>query len=191
MSQCEIMKQNLLKEINDYMVHLLYIKDVNAVYEHISDMKTDKLNKSPNFVLIVECALYDSLVMALARLYDKSKKAKTIPGLIGKCLTEKYIFLCQESIEIKLNIFQNELVEDEDLANAIKILQERRDIYYAHNDNQYFGIKGNKDTTYLPMYKLWSLIRYTEKVLKYLLEQLSSEPLPKCKYDNDLEKLLR
>lgn len=187
MSRQEIMKQNLLTKINDYYDHLLYIKDVIAVSNDIGKVK----DKSPNFTLIVDCALYDSMAMALARLYDKSNQACTITALIDSCLKNACIFSnCNDVVE-KLNAFQRQLIEDKDLCDATDTLRNRRDYYYAHNDKKFFGAKGDKDKSYLPTYKLWALARYTEQVLVCLLTELSGQPLQQCKYNNDLENSLK
>ena len=84
MDQKEEMKKNLLEELDDYFMQLVYLKDLLSVEEDICDSR-EKLQCAPNFTLIVECALIDSYMIILMRLYDKSDKTQTIPNLIKKC----------------------------------------------------------------------------------------------------------
>ena len=81
MSQEEKMKENLIKDINGYFMQLVYIKDLINVSEDI-DKNEKNLKSAPNFALIISCALVDSYMLALMKLYDKSNKANTIPNLI-------------------------------------------------------------------------------------------------------------
>ena len=88
MDQKEEMKKNLLEELDDYFMQLVYLKDLLSVEEDICDSR-EKLQCAPNFTLIVECALIDSYMIILMRLYDKSDKTQTIPNLIKKCKKKK------------------------------------------------------------------------------------------------------
>lgn len=84
MNQKDEMTKNLLEELDDYFMQLVYLKDLLSVQKDI-EHSTEKLQYAPNFILIVECALSDSYMLVLMKLYDKSEKAKTIPNLIKKC----------------------------------------------------------------------------------------------------------
>lgn len=190
MCQKEKMKKDLLDEINAYISQLVYLEDVCNVYKHICVLE-DKLKSSPNFVLITEGALFECYSIAISRLYDKSEKAKTIPGLIKKCRKNVDLFSSKQNTLHRLEEFETKLKEDEDIATAISILQQRRDNIFAHNDKKYFGPKIKNDKTYLPNYKIWGLIAFTDEVLKYLFSQLSSDEISKTKYNNDLENLFK
>lgn len=189
MGQKEEMKKNLLEELDDYFMQLVYLKDLLSVEADIRDSR-EKLQCAPNFTLIVECALIDSYMIILMRLYDKSKKTQTIPNLIEKCKANNHLFPNQKDTLSKLKTFENTLSQDEYISYAIKTLRNRRDSIYAHNDKKYFGKKLVKDTSYLPMYNIWLLVNFTEEVLEYLSSQLSLEESRKTKYDKDLSKLL-
>ena len=172
MNQKEKMRKDLLDELDDYFMQLVYLKDLLSVEEDIHRSE-DRLQSAPNFTLIVECALIDSYMILLMKLYDKSDKTQTIPNLI------------------KLNDFETRLSKDEYISHAIKTLTSRRDSIYAHNDKKYFGKKLIKDTSDLKMYHIWALVNYTEEVLNYLFSHLSSnEEKRKTKYNQDLSNLL-
>lgn len=177
MDQKEEMKKNLLEELDDYFMQLVYLKDLLSVEEDICDSR-EKLQCAPNFTLIVECALIDSYMIILMRLYDKSDKTQTIPNLIKKCKKNICLFPTPNNTLSKLNEFETKLSQDEYIS------------LYAHNDKKYFGKKLVKDTSYLKMYHIWILVNFTEEVLNYLFSQLSSEESRKTKYDKDLSNLL-
>lgn len=188
MNQNEVMRNNLLKEVDNYFMQLVYIKDLLNVEKDMCKNK-EKLQYAPNFTLIVECALVDSYMMALMKLYDKSKKAQTIPNLITKCKRNSAIFNNPEDIVFKLIEFEDRLSQDEYLSQAIQVLRCRRDTIYAHNDKKYFGKKEIIDTSNLKMYHVWFLVNYTEDILNYLFSQLSSGEKRKIKYNQDLSNL--
>ena len=190
MNQKEKMRKYLLEELDDYFMQLVYLKDLLSVEEEIHRSE-DRLQSAPNFTLIVECALIDSYMMLLMKLYDKSDKTQTIPNLIKKCKNNIALFKAPNDTLSKLNEFEARLSQDDCISHAIKTLTNRRDSIYAHNDKKYFGKKLIKDTSYLKMYHIWNLVNYTEEVLNYLFSQLSSnEEKRKTKYDKDLSNLL-
>ncbi|MCW6088164.1 AbiU2 domain-containing protein [Clostridium sporogenes] len=190
MSQEEKMKKDLLDEVNAYISQLVYLKDVHAVYDHIDKLKP-KLQSAPNFTLITEAALIDSLMMTLARFYDKSEKAKTIPELIKKCKKNVNLFFPKQNTLPCLEKFETKLKEDEYIWTAIPVILHRRDSIFAHNDKKFFGEKIKNDKTYLPFYKIWALVDFTEEILNYLFSQLSSDERIKTKYNSDLENLFK
>lgn len=189
MNQKEKMIENLLSEIDGYFMNLVYLKDLIKVEEHItsSQMVSDV---APNFSLIVQCALIDSYNLCLMKLYDKSDEAKTIPNLIEKCKKNIRLFPVPTDALKELEDFEHELNNDEYLVQAVQVLRQRRDKFHAHNDKKYFGAKLANDTSYLPMYEIWFLTNFTEKVLSYLWEQLSDKKHREIKYNNDLDNLL-
>ncbi|HFL3266444.1 TPA: hypothetical protein ACG3I4_002393 [Clostridioides difficile] len=192
MKQNEEMKKNLLQEIDGYFMQLVYLKDLISVEEDI-DSHEEKMNCSPNFTLIVKCALSDSYMLALMKLYDKSEKAKTIPNLIRKCEENFFLFPSKDEALLKLKEFNTKLSENEDIKHAIETLRTRRDTFHVHNDKKYFGVKIQNDKTYLKKYHIWILRNFTEDVLNYICLQLSSQITRKTKYDKcdaDLEHLL-
>lgn len=188
MSTKEKMIEDFLKELNGYFMQLSYLKDMISVKTDMSLLK-EKMQHSPNFTLTVECALSDGYTLALMRLYDKSKETKTIPNLIEKCKENIHLFESKEDTKIKLEEFEAKLKDGTPIAKAIEILKLRRDTYYVHNDNKYFGEKLQEDKSYLPMYVICELRDFTEEVLEYLHSQLSQEEHRQTRYDKDLKNL--
>lgn len=190
MNQKEKMKKEFLEELDGYFMNFVYLKDMIQVEEHISGLQ--QVNElAPNFNLIVQCALIDSYMLSFMKLYDKSKQAKTIPGLIEKSKGYVKDFRKPDGAIEKLEEFEEKLKNDEDIVSAINTLRVRRDKYFVHNDDKYFGTKIENDETYLPKYKIWFLRDFTEEVLSYLWEQLSDEKHREVKYNKDLENLCK
>lgn len=138
--QKEKMKNDLLEEINGYFMQLVYMKDLINVSEDV-DKYEKNLESAPNFTLIIRCALIDSYMLTLMRLYDKSDKAKTIPNLIEKCKNNIHLFPSNNDTLSMLNKFQEKVSSDEFISHAIKTLITRRDSIFVHNDKKYFGEK--------------------------------------------------
>lgn len=184
------MKKNLLEEIDGYFMNLVYIKDLMQVYIDIDDSKIMN-DKAPNFSLITQCALIDSYMICLMKLYDKSEKAKTIPNLIKRCEKNLHLFKSPDDVSNKIKEFENILKKDENVVNPIRIMRIRRDQYYAHNDKKYFGERFKDDKSYLPTYSIWFLINFTNEVLSYFWNQLCDEEYRKTKYNSDLINLFR
>lgn len=196
MNQKEKMKNDLLEEINSYYRHFVYLKDIHKVFDHLNKMQLDesgkqKLHQAPNFFMIVECGLIDSFMISLARLYDNSEDAKTIQALIKKSKRNISLFNSNSDVRAKLEEFENEL-DDADgfISSAIETIKHRRDKMLVHNDKKYFQ-HPEKDNSHLPMYKIWMLIDFTEKLLNYLLQELSSESNLTTKYNEDLDNLFK
>lgn len=165
MSIDEKMKNDLADKINDFNVHLAYIQDLITVYNMILDFNEEAVSK--NFILVSTCGLYDSFMIALARLYDKSKSTETIQNLLNKCIENSHLINNDEYIQ-KLNTFNDKLTTDEYISDAVKTIGFRRDKIYAHNDKELFGKKIKSDKSFLPMYKIWALVCFTKEVLSYL-----------------------
>jgi hypothetical protein len=189
-TQKEKMKKDLLEDINGYFMQLVYIKDLINVSEDV-DKYEKKFESAPNFALVISCALVDSYMLALIKLYDKGDKAKTVPNLIEKCKKNIHLFRSNNDVLNKLNEFQEKITNDEFISHAIKILMTRRDSILVHNDKKFFGEKLKKDKSYLKMYHIWILRDFTEEVLNYLFSQLSSEETLKTKYNYDLCNLFK
>ena len=189
-TQKEKMKKDLLEEINGYFMQLVYMKDLINVSEDI-DKYEKKFESVPNFALVIRCALVDSYMLALIKLYDKSEQAKTIPNLIEKCKKNIHLFPANNDTLNKLNEFQEKITNDEFISHAIKTLITRRDSILVHNDKKYFGEKLKNDISYLKKYHIWILCDFTEEVLNYLFSQLSSEETLKTKYNCDLCNLFK
>jgi len=88
MNQKEVMRENLIEEINSYYDHYVYMADVMAVCEHIghfANFESNKLEIAPNFFKIVHAATIDCFNITFARLYDNSRQTKSIANLISKC----------------------------------------------------------------------------------------------------------
>ena len=191
MNQKEEMTKNLLEELDDYFMQLVYLKDLLSVQEDINH-STKKLQCSPNFTLIVECALSDSYMLVLMKLYDKSQKAKTIQNLIRKCKKNIVLFPSKNDTLAKLDEYETRILKDVFISHAIKTLMSRRDSYYAHNDKKYFGKNLVNDTSNFKMYHIEILVSFTEEVLDYLFSQLSTEKSRRNIKDNhDLNNLFR
>lgn len=163
MNQKEEMTKNLLEELDDYFMQLVYLKDLLSVQEDINH-STKKLQCSPNFTLIVECALSDSYMLVLMKLYDKSQKAKTIQNLIRKCKKNIVLFPSKNDTLAKLDEYETRILKDVFISHAIKTLMSRRDSYYAHNDKKYFGKNLVNDTSNFKMYHIEILVSFTEEV---------------------------
>lgn len=189
MNQKEKMKTDLLNEIEGYVMQLNYVKDLTQVKADIKKNR-EKMQCAPCFTLITECALSDAYLLAFMRLYDKSQQAKTIPNLIKKCRANADIFPSKEETLLKLDEFEKNLNEDEDIACVVKTLTTWRDSFHVHNDCKYFGEKLQNDKPALKTSQIILLENFTDRILDYLFSQLSSEEVPKPKYDRDLEKLL-
>ncbi len=151
MNQNNEMLKSLSNRIDGFNMHLVYIQDILAVYNHIIAMKNDLLTNSDNFTLITGCALYDSLTMALSRLYDKSKEAETIQNLLDRCLINSHLLNNQSEYKEKIESFKSKLENDEFIAPAISTISLRRDKMFAHNAKQFFGKKISSDKSYLHM----------------------------------------
>lgn len=188
MGQQEKMRNDFLKEVEAYILQLLYTKDLISVLKDVEDLE-HKLATAPNFTLITECALSDSYMLVLMRLYDKSKESKNIYSLIEKCKKNSFLFENEKVVLSKIAEFQDELEEDQYISHTVNVLRERRDTIYAHNDSKYFGDKIEKDKTCLKTFHIQILVNFTERILTYIFSQLSSEEMNKVKYDNDLKKL--
>ena len=153
-----------------------------------------KFESVPNFALVISCALVDSYMLVLIKLYDKSEQAKTIPNLIEKCKKNINLFPSNNDTLNKLNEFQEKITNDEFISHTIKTLITRRDSILVHNDKKYFGEKLKNDISYLKKYHIWILRDFTEEVLNYLFSQLSSlssEETLKTKYNCDLCNLFK
>lgn len=191
MGQAEKMKMDILEDIDGYLQQLVYLKDLFAVKQDI-EKNRGKMQSASNFTLIVECALADSYLLLLMKLYDKSEQAKTIPNLIKKCINNINLFPSKDEALQKLEEFEKKLKEDLYIPYTIEVLRMRRDSAHVHNDKRYFGSKLQNDTSVLKRYHIYFLIAFTEEVLDYLFAQLSSnndiKPIPK--YNEDLKNLL-
>lgn len=86
-------------------------------------------NGAPNFTLIVECALIDSYMIILMRLYDKSDKTQTIPNLIKKCKKNICLFPTPNNTLSKLNEFETKLSQDEYISHAIGNTDKQKRFY--------------------------------------------------------------
>lgn len=188
MNQKEKMTKDFLEELDDYYMQLVYLKDLLNV-EKDMDKHNEKLQYAPNFTLIVKCALEDSYMLSLMKLYDKSAKAKTIQNLIKKAKSNIHIFPSSNETLDKLNEFETKIDQDEFFSHAIKALTDIRDTIHVHNDKKYFGKNLAKDDSYFKMYHIWFLVNFAEEVLNYLFSQLSSEESRKTKYNNDISNL--
>ena len=179
MDQKEKMKLDILAEIDGYYMNLVYLEDLIKVDKHMETSQS--INElAPNFSLIVQCALVDSYMLSLMKLYDKSEKAKTIPNLIQKCKKNIQLFCSPSEVSKMLEVFEKKLSNDKYISCAIEIIRLRRDRYHAHNDKKYFGEKIKEDESHLSKYHVWFLVDFTAEVVSYLWKQSSSEGVVDC-----------
>lgn len=190
MNQGEKMKDALIKEIDVYLRQLVYLKDLVAVSKDIEKNERN-LQCAPNFTLIIKCALADSYMLVLMRLYDKSDKTKTIPNLIQKCKKNSNLFPSASDTLRQLEEFEKEMKDDVYLSDAIKKLRTRRDTSHAHNDKRYFSAKPQNDKSALKEYHISFLVLFSEKVLDYLFHQLSTGRIRGVRYNEDLERIFK
>lgn len=172
MSMLDKMKKDLSDKIKDYNMYLAYIQDLITVYNLTNNY--DKGILSEEYKKVTACGLYDSFIMALARLYDKSEKAETIQTLLDKCIKNANLVDDKEYCT-KLEAFKNRLTTDKDISDAIETISFRRDKLFAHNDKSFFGRKVSSDKSYLPNYQIWFLVGFTKEVLLYLSEVFDIE----------------
>ena len=189
MNQQETMEKSLLSEIDGYLMNLVYLKDLMEVEKSLAEASV--VNEfAPNFSLITQCALYDSYMLCLMKLYDKSEKAKTIPNLIRKCKNNVTLFRSPDEVSKRLVEWEGKINSDKFITPTIKTLRMRRDQYHVHNDKKYFGEKIVNDTSHLKNYHILILRDFTEEILFYLWNQLTDEKHRETKYNDDLKNLL-
>lgn len=189
MNQQETMEKSLLSEIDGYLMNLVYLKDLIEVEKSLAEASV--VNEfAPNFSLITQCALYDSYMLCLMKLYDKSEKAKTIPNLIRKCKNNVTLFRSPDEVSKRLVEWEEKINSDKFITPTIKTLRMRRDQYHVHNDKKYFGEKIVNDTSHLKNYHILILRDFTEEILFYLWNQLTDEKHRETKYNDDLKNLL-
>ena len=189
MNQQETMEKSLLSEIDGYLMNLVYLKDLMEVEKSLAE--TSVVNEfAPNFSLITQCALYDSYMLCMMKLYDKSEKAKTIPNLIRKCKNNVTLFRSPDEVSKRLVEWEGKINSDKFITPTIKTLRMRRDQYHVHNDKKYFGEKIVNDTSHLKNYHIFILRDFTEEILFYLWNQLTDEKHRETKYNDDLKNLL-
>lgn len=189
MNQQETMEKSLLSEIDGYLMNLVYLKDLIEVKKSLAEASV--VNEfAPNFSLITQCALYDSYMLCLMKLYDKSEKAKTIPNLIRKCKNNVTLFRSPDEVSKRLVEWEGKINSDKFITPTIKTLRMRRDQYHVHNDKKYFGEKIVNDTSHLKNYHILILRDFTEEILFYLWNQLTDEKHRETKYNDDLKNLL-
>lgn len=186
----EKMKMDLISEVDDYYMQFIYWKDLIEVEKDIRKYG-EKLSCSPNFKLIISCALEDEIMYVAMKLYDKSKTAKTIPNLVEKCKKNISLFQKKEIIKEKLEEFEKGLEEDEFISEAIIKLRMLRDSLFAHNDNKYYGKKLEKENINLKNYHIGMLYDYTEKILNFIIASLGGEKDIKEKYNGDLKNIFQ
>ena len=173
-------------------MQLVYLCDLISVEKDL-DNNIEVSKRAPNFTLISKCALIDSYMMVLMRLFDttESSNTKSIPNLIEKCLKCKHLFSNQTDVEKTLIDYKKRLENDPYISSAIPVLKLRRDSILAHNDKKFFGENIIKEHSILKKYQIWFLSNFTQEVLDYLHSQLTNEETTrKPKYNNDLNSLL-
>lgn len=177
-NQKEIMRQNLIKEIQCYYQQYITAQNEIDLHDELFKMALNEegksnLNIAPLFFELIFNSLSDSYSMILARFFDKCEQAKSIPYLIDKCQREAHLFPDGQKVQTRLEEFKKQLDHDELIGEAILMLQNRRDNLYAHNDKKYFTAPEKIFKQPLHMYQIWYLLRLINEILTFLLAELS------------------
>ena len=186
------MRNNLTEDVKKFYEQYLYLRDVYNTY-----LDSDRAEKFSNcgkpFFQIACSACYDSYIMALARLFDKNSKSKTLNELINICKNNKDIFENPDDTFDFLTEHLRKLKQDKMLKNAVEVIGRRRNKYFAHNDKEYFtqSDKAVIDPSYLPLYEITMLIYWIKELLEKLMKELDivpSDMLPK--YNHELAEMI-
>lgn len=197
-NQQSVMTENLIKEIQTYYEHYLTIRNEVDLHDELFTMTLkeqgiENWNRAPFFFGLVFNALSDSFSMSLARLFDKSGKAKSMMSLITKCKKNISLFQNPKDVQSKLEAFEQELMSDQMICGAIPALRDRRDKLYAHNDKKYFVEPEKVLQQPVHMYQIWMLLDKIDILLNALLSELSATiPSQSKRYrdHSDLKNLL-
>ena len=163
----------LLKEIQTDIVNFYYeyasLYNTIVAYIEVSNFleNYEADFKGKNFLLTSNESLVNNMMMSFARLYDNNDCSKNVQFLIEECINNCEFANNSKTLCIELNKMCNELSTNQIIRDIIKIIKFRRNKHYAHNDKIFLG-KPEKDTTYLPMYKLWVLRDFTKNLLELL-----------------------
>lgn len=107
-NQQSVMTENLIKEIQTYYEHYLTIRNEVDLHDELFTMTlneqgNENLNRAPFFFEVVFNALSDSFSMSLARLFDKSEKAKSMMSLITKTILDKGIMPSEKVLDFPVD----------------------------------------------------------------------------------------
>lgn len=199
----EKMKDNLIREINKYYDNFLEIQDELDVLEEIIGLvKTENsilMKLMPKFSEIVMYALGNDISISLARLFDKSTKAKSIPALIKKISDNRHLFSNWSMVERQIDQFKQGINYDDTVEkknNEIfrintSTLMMRRDKIYAHNDNKFFGIDPQTFHHHFRLYEAREITKRIGQLLTFLLQQFDAPILDHKRYKQfgELKKL--
>ena len=181
-NQQSVMTENLIKEIQTYYEHYLTIRNEVDLHDELFTMTlneqgNENLNRAPFFFEVVFNALSDSFSMSL----------------ITKCKKNISLFQNPQDVQLKLEVFEQELMSDQMICDAIQALQDRRDKLYAHNDKKYFVEPEKVLQQPVHMYQIWMLLDKIDVLLNALLPELSATiPSQSKRYrdHSDLKNLL-
>ncbi len=175
-------REELLLEVKAFYGQYVYLADMISVFHDSEKAEEAMIQEKKDcrvYFRLVCSACYDSLLMTLARMYDKNKDSETIPVLINKCKGHIDLFNHPEETSDYLIASNREI--NQDMNAVVKVVKARRNAFIAHNDKAHFLGNGASDTenkndpakTSLHMYDIWGLSRKTGEILRYLLCELS------------------
>lgn len=189
------MRNEIAEELKNFYEQYLYIKDIYNVFLD-SSLAEDCSGDGNVFFQMVTSACVDSYMMTLARMFDEDSKSAGIAKLINKCKQQKDLFNNPDDVFVFLTDKGRSLKKDRELKNALEVIRQRRNHYFAHNDQEYFlhvneNDKAVQDESYLPSYQIWMLINFVKDLLVKLMDELNvnyDEMRPK--YGRELSDLV-
>lgn len=186
----ESMIKSIQNEIVAYYDHLVYLKDLIAVYDDVSNVMRDFGEaQNNNFIKISYAAVIDSMMITISRLVDTDKNAMSIQNLIHKVKINAHIVNDKQAVLNRIDEFEKTLIDSEYISTGIEIIKHRRDTMFAHNDKKYF-LNPDNDDSYLPMYKIWFVRDFMEQVLLYFASVFDVTLEKRTIYKGDIRVLL-
>lgn len=180
-------------------VYLKHIRDAYGYFDAYEAIITgcynnlNEINMAPGFFKIVQCSLYNSLFMELAKLYCKRKNSseRTVSKLLNLVIENRHLFKPEDNICELIKNAEYQL-ESEDMKKAIDVLKNRRDQYMAHNDQIYFKKDFNPRKEFpIGQGELWGLISFADNLCKSIYSCLEQQDIyTRAKNSGDLYKLL-
>ncbi len=189
------MRNEIIEEVENFYEQYLYLKDIYNTYLDCA-MAEEYSESGKTFLKMASSACIDSYMMTLARLFDEDGKSAKLSEMINKCKQNKSVFENPDDTFAFLTEHARKLKQDKDLKNAVAIIGHRRNKYFAHNDKEYFQHsketdKVVTDSSYLPSYEIWMLIKWIKELLEKLMQELDTSPSDmQAKYNRDLAELI-
>lgn len=118
----EKMLSDLVKEVEVYYAHYVYLCDIMSINEHMHELENQKKEKPPNFFEFIEATCIDAM-MEFACLFDNDLNTKTIMSLLSKATKSADLFPNKQELQDKINKYKNKIYEDEDISKAISTIK--------------------------------------------------------------------